>query len=237
MKPEIKFEDKNIIAVVKPPKVPCQKDKTMDESLIDILRKHIKENNPKLKRVYLEIVHRLDRPVGGIMVFPKTKESNQNLSKQISGRSFRKDYLAVVCNKPDEEKKELIDYLKKLKTTNMSVVTDSDDSDAKQAILEYKLLDTIETEEFGTLSLLHIKLKTGRHHQIRVQLSHAGLPLWGDTKYNKAFANKKGWSQISLWAYKLNFRHPVKKQFVEVTSLPENEFPWNLFNIEEKLTK
>ncbi|PAB59000.1 RluA family pseudouridine synthase [Anaeromicrobium sediminis] len=236
MDPKIIFEDKNIIVAEKPPKVPCQDDKSMDESLLSILREHIKKNNPQLKKVYLEIVHRLDRPVGGIMVFPKTRESNQNLSRQISGRSFRKDYLAIVCGNPAEESNELIDYLKKLKTTNMSKVTKEDDPNGKKAVLEYKVIDTMDTEEFGPLSLLHIKLKTGRHHQIRVQLSHAGFPLWGDTKYNKEFVKRKDWSQIALWAYKLNFKHPVKKGFVNVSTLPGDVYPWNIFDIEKKLS-
>ncbi|MCT4593390.1 MAG: RNA pseudouridine synthase [Anaeromicrobium sp.] len=236
MDPKIIFEDKNIIVAEKPPKVPCQDDKSMDTSLLSILREHIKKNNPNLKKVYLEIVHRLDRPVGGIMVFPKTRESNQNLSKQISGRSFRKDYLAIVCGKPTEESMELTDYLKKLKTVNMSKVTTQDDKNAKKALLEYRVIETIDTEEFGHLSLLHIKLKTGRHHQIRVQLSHIGFPLWGDTKYNKEFMKRKDWSQIALWAYKLNFKHPVKKGYLNFSTLPGDTYPWNLFNLRKDLT-
>ena len=215
---KIIFEDKNILVVEKPPKIPCQSDKTSDDDLMAIL------NKP-----YLGLVHRLDRPVGGVMVFSKNKKSNSNLSTQISQRNFHKEYLVVVCGKPTETKGELKDYLKKLRTINMSKVVDKNTKGSKEAILEYEVLGTKETEE-GQLSLLKIILKTGRHHQIRVQLSNASLPIWGDNKYNKVFVKKKAWTQIALWAHKINFRHPRSGIFSTFVSFPYNEYPWNIFS-------
>ncbi|MGF7057993.1 RluA family pseudouridine synthase [Brassicibacter mesophilus] len=230
MKPNIIFEDKNILVVEKPPMVPCQSDKSKDEDLINILINHLKGKNVHLVEPYLGLVHRLDRPVGGAMVFAKTKESNSNLSKQISERRFNKQYLTIVCGKPETISGSLNDFLKKLVTVNMSKVVSKESKGAKEAVLDYQVLDSIQTEEYDDLSLLKINLKTGRHHQIRVQLSNAGWPIWGDNKYNKVFVKKKEWTQISLWSYKLAFNHPVKKTQLSFTSLPSNEYPWNLFD-------
>jgi len=231
MKPKIIFEDKNIILVEKPPMLPCQNDKTKDESLVDIIINILREKNNSSSSPYLGLVHRLDRPVGGVMVFAKTKEANSALSRQISSRHFKKQYLAVVCGKPQDSSGMLNDYLKKLVTINMSKVVTEGTKGSKEATLSYKVLDSIYTEEYGYLSLLSINLKTGRHHQIRVQLSNAGLPIWGDNKYNKTFVKKKKWTQIALWSNKISFSHPIKKTNLSFSSLPYNEYPWNLFNI------
>lgn len=213
------FEDKDILVVEKPPKVPCQSDKTSDESLMTILN-----------RPYLGLVHRLDRPVGGVMVYAKNKKANSNLSTQVSQRKLEKEYLAIVCGKPENHEGELVDYLKKLRTINMSKVVDKDTIGAKEAILQYTVLETKDTEEYGPLSLLKIILKTGRHHQIRVQLSNSGFPIWGDNKYNETFVKKRGWTQIALWSHKISFDHPTKKANSTYTSLPYDEYPWNIFN-------
>ncbi|MBU5428139.1 RNA pseudouridine synthase [Tissierella pigra] len=217
---KIIFEDKDILVVEKPPKIPCQGDKTSDDDLMSIL-----------DRPYLGLVHRLDRPVGGVMVYAKTEKANSFLSKEISARNLYKEYLVVVCGKPLETQGELRNHLKKLRTINMSKVVDDKTHGSKEAILQYSVLDTIDTEEYGALTLLKIILKTGRHHQIRVQLSHAGFPIWGDNKYNKTFVKKKEWTQISLWAYKIGFKHPNAKEYMSFTSLPYKEFPWNKFHI------
>ena len=177
------------------------------------------------------MVHRLDRPVGGVMVYAKTEKANSFLSREISARNLYKEYLVVVCGKPFETQGELRNHLKKLRTINMSKVVDDKTHGSKEAILQYSVLDTIDTEEYGVLTLLKIILKTGRHHQIRVQLSHAGFPIWGDNKYNKTFVKKKEWTQISLWAYKIEFKHPNTKEYMSFTSLPYKEFPWNKFHI------
>ncbi|HHV26502.1 RNA pseudouridine synthase [Anaerosalibacter bizertensis] len=214
------FQDRDILVVEKPPKVPCQSDKTNDTDLISMLKK------PNLR-----LVHRLDRPVGGIMVYAKNKKSNSNLSRQVSEHKLYKEYLAIVCGEPENSKEELRDYLKKLRTINMSKVVEKDTRGSKEAILEYEVLETIKTGLDGTISLLKITLKTGRHHQIRVQLSHANLPIWGDRKYNKIFMKKKEWTQIALWSHKIGFIHPVNKQFLTFSSLPYDEYPWNIFDM------
>jgi 23S rRNA pseudouridine1911/1915/1917 synthase len=219
---KIIFEDKDILVVEKPPKLPCQSDKTSDEDLMSMLN-----------RPYLGLIHRLDRPVGGVMVYAKNEKSNSFLSREVSARRLYKEYLTIVCGSPSETEGELRNYLKKLRTINMSKVVDEGTHGSKEAILQYKVLDTIDTEKYGTLTLLKIILKTGRHHQIRVQLSHAGLPIWGDNKYNKTFVKKKEWTQISLWSYKIGFNHPKSKEYVEFTSLPYEELPWREFNIND----
>lgn len=219
MDTKVIFEDKDILIVEKPPKVPCQSDKTSDEDLMTILN-----------RPYLGLVQRLDRPVGGVMVFAKNKKANSNLSTQISQRKFHKEYLVIVCGKPKETRGELRDYLKKLRTINMSKVVDKDIRGAKEAILEYEVLETKNTED-GELSLLKIILKTGRHHQIRVQLSNADLPIWGDNKYNKVFIKKKNWTQIALWSYKIGFEHPKTRVDSTFVSLPYDEYPWDIFDM------
>lgn len=217
---KIIFEDKGILVVEKPPKVPCQSDKTSDDDIMSILN-----------RPYLGLVHRLDRPVGGVMVYAKNEKTNSFLSKEVSARRLYKEYLVVVCGKPENNKGELRDYLKKLRTINMSKVVDKGTNGAKEAILEYEVLESKDTEEYGTLTLLKVILKTGRHHQIRVQLSNAGFPIWGDNKYNKTFVKKKEWTQISLWSYKIGFNHPTNKTNSTFISLPYDEYPWDVFDI------
>ncbi|MBF8982144.1 RNA pseudouridine synthase [Lutibacter sp. B2] len=227
----IVFEDKHIIVVVKPPKVPSQSDKTDDIDMLTMVKEHLLNKSNKNNDPYVGLIHRLDRPVGGLMVFTKTKEANSKLSEEIRTRRFKKEYLAVVCGQPEMDHEELKDFLIKLRTVNMSKVASEGTKNAKESILEYECLHTTPSDEFGMLSLLNVKLKTGRHHQIRVQLSNAHLPLWGDNKYNKQFVKMKTWTQISLWASKVSFRHPFKKTICEFESKPNEEFPFTLFDI------
>lgn len=227
---KILYEDNFIIVAEKPPKMPVQKDKSNDLDLLSVLKEKLsKEHN--IRNPYIGLVHRLDRPVGGAILYAKTKPAIAFLSKELQDRVIDKKYLAVVCGKPEKSQDIFTDKLLKIGAKNISVVRDT--KDAKEAILEYNLVETIETEEYGTLSLMEIDLKTGRHHQIRVQMSHHGLPLWGDTKYNDDFAKKSGWSQIALWSYKLSFRHPKTKEILNFVSNPYDEYPWNLFRIGE----
>ncbi|WP_353095096.1 RNA pseudouridine synthase [Tissierella praeacuta] len=219
---KIIFEDDDILVVEKPPKVPCQSDKTSDEDMMSLLN-----------RPYLGLIHRLDRPVGGAMVYSKNEKNTSFLSREVSTRNLYKEYLVIVCGKPKNNEGELRDYLKKLRTINMSKVVDKGTSGSKEAILEYKVLKSINTDEYEDISLLKIILKTGRHHQIRVQLSNAGFPIWGDNKYNKTFVKKKEWTQISLWSYKIGFSHPKNKKYVSFISLPYDEYPWDNFDLKE----
>ena len=222
------YEDKYILCLDKPQGIPSQSDKTNDEDLMTEALKYLstKEQNP-----YIGLIQRLDRPVGGVIIYAKTEFANKELSKQVQLRQTQKEYFAVVCGKPENEHGVLEDYLKKLKTINMSKITTAEDKQAKLAKLEYETLGTAETEEYGTLTLLKVKLHTGRHHQIRIQLSNANLPIWGDNKYNKIFVKKKDFTQIALWSHKFGFKHPKTKEYKEFTSLPNNSYPFKLFNI------
>lgn len=231
MEIKIIHEDPYIIVTEKPPKVPSQQDKSGDMSILLSLENHLKDKYPKVKKPYLGLVHRLDRPTGGIMVFAKTKEANAYLSEQIREKELKKSYYAVICGKPDRNKGELRNYLKRLRTVNMSKVVQEKTKTSKEAILEYEVVETIDTVEFGKLTLVKVDLKTGRHHQIRVQFSHVNLPLWGDTKYNKTFVKRKGWTQIALWASRLSFKHPKDNRIYTYISKPKDQYPFNLFKI------
>ena len=228
---KIIFEDKHIIVAEKPPRVPSQSDKTGTTDMMSMLKIYLKEQYPAAKSPYIGLVHRLDRPVGGIMIFPKTKEANRMLSEEIRNKEFKKEYYGVVCGKPEGDRVELRDYLLKLKKINMSKVVTKETKEAKESILEYEYLDSVKTGEYGTLSLVKISLKTGRHHQIRVQFANSNLPLWGDNKYNKTFVKMKKWTQIALWSTSISFIHPKDKKLCSFESKPEGIFPFTLFHI------
>ncbi|NLM12707.1 MAG: RluA family pseudouridine synthase [Epulopiscium sp.] len=223
------YEDAHIIVVEKPPKVPSQQDKTGDMDMLSLLKGDLKKKYPAARNPYIGLVHRLDRPVGGLMVFAKTKDANAKLSEQMQSHHFKKEYLAVVCGKPGADHEELRDYLLKNQVKNISKVVPQGTKGAKEAILEYTYVNSVYTQE-TPLSLLKIELKTGRHHQIRVQLANKNLPLWGDTKYNLVFVKKKEWTQIALWAWKLTFNHP-KTNKVCSFELKPTAYPFSLFNI------
>ena len=171
-----------------------------------MIKSYLKEKYNKPGNVYLGLVHRLDRPVGGVMVFAKTSKAASRLSNLIREKKIEKRYMALVHNHVLEHEK-LIDKLYKDENTNTSYVRD----DGKESILEYNLI-----EYRNNFSLIDINLLTGRHHQIRVQLSHHGYPIYGDQKYG---IDKEG-IQIHLWAYKLKFKHPVKDEIMEFTYYP-----------------
>lgn len=229
MELEIIYEDTHIIVAKKPPKVPSQKDKTGDKDMLTLLKEYL-INQYNVRNPYIGLIHRLDRPVGGLMVFAKTKYAITKLSEEIRSKRFEKHYYAVVCGKPNQDKGELRDFLKKNGRNNISKVVAKDVKDAKEAILEYELIKTIETEEYGALSLMKINLKTGRHHQIRVQLSNAAMPIWGDNKYNETFMKMKKWTQIALWAGFISFKHPKENKVYKYELKPSNEYPFNMFN-------
>ena len=217
---EVLYEDNHIIVVVKPYNVLSQGDNTNDLDMVNVIKNYLKEKYSKPGNVYLGLVHRLDRPVGGLMVFAKTSKAATRLSLSIKNHEFRKTYLAVIHGTDLDNEGCFTDYIVK-KSDNSSYITDK--NNGKMCQLFYKIL---QKREDKNLSLVEIDLKTGRHHQIRVQFASRGYPLYGDQRYGK---NDK--KQIALFAYKLEFVHPVKKEKMTFEKKPLNEGVWELFNV------
>lgn len=214
----ILFEDEYMLAAVKPQGMPSQADKTGDPDLLSELEDYAKQP--------LGLLHRLDRPVGGVILFAKDKNTESILARDLQEKKLNKRYLTVLCGKLPQDEGTLEDYLLKNARTNLSEVVSQDRKGAKKAILHYRKIAERETE-IGVLTLAEIKLDTGRHHQIRVQTSHAGFPIWGDKKYHKNFP-VRGKTEIALWSYQLEGIHPKTKQSFSFTVKPEKE-PFSLF--------
>ena len=221
------YEDNHIIVVQKIPNVPSQSDKTGDIDMLTLVKNYIKEKYQKPGNVYLGLVHRLDRPVGGVMIFAKTSKAASRLSEEVRNNSFKKTYLAVVDGKIEKTKGTLEDYLYKDERNNISKVVDKNKKNAKIAILDYEV---ITYDEAKNLSLLKINLHTGRHHQIRVQLSNFGHSIFGDQKYGTRGQGK----QIALWAYKLEIIHPTTKKKMTFNNLPESNGTWSILRKTER---
>ena len=219
----ILFEDNHLLLVEKPVNVPVQEDSSGDPDLLNILKEDIKVRYQKPGQVYLGLVHRLDRPVGGTMVFAKTSKAASRLSDMIRRNTIERSYLAVVHGTVKQKKGQLVHYLYKDRKKNKVSVESANHPQAKKAILDYEVL-----ESKNGFSLLAVQLQTGRSHQIRVQLSTIGNPLYGDQKYGQD-VNKPG-QQIALWANTLSFEHPVRKEPLAVKSMPPIEHPWNMWN-------
>lgn len=221
----ILYEDNHLLVVEKPVNVPTQEDESGDPDVLSLLKEDIKIRYNKPGAVYLGLVHRLDRPVGGAMVFARTSKSASRLSEVVRTHKLEKVYLAVVHGKPAEVEQRLTHFLLKDHNNNTVKAVSKSTPGAKEAILDYRLLAT--REQF---SLVQVKLHTGRSHQIRVQFATIGCPLYGDQKYG-AKINKPG-QQIALWSVYLAFEHPVLKEPVSFQSLPPYEYPWNLWDVE-----
>ena len=213
------YEDNHIIVVEKIPNIPSQSDKTGDIDMLTIVKDYIKKKYMKPGNVYVGLVHRLDRPVGGVMIFAKTSKAASRLSNQVREKVFKKEYIAVVDGKIENKKGTLIDYLYKDERNNISKVVNKEKKNAKEAKLDYEVL---KYNEVKNLSLLKINLYTGRHHQIRVQLANFGHSIFGDQKYGTRGKGK----QIALWAYKLTIEHPISKEKMEFEDLPEPIGTW-----------
>ncbi len=212
------MEDEAILVVRKPFGVESQSGRGFSMDLESEIRNYLSRKSGG-KASYVGVVHRLDKPVCGVMVYAKTKQAAAELSRQIQNGTMKKRYYAILCGKMNPERGSLEDYLIKDGRTNCSRIAGKAEKGAKKAVLNYKTvdfsdfhgLDSLWTEgiEQGSLSMVEIELLTGRHHQIRVQFSHAGCPLLWDTRYNPAFIGKKGGSAIGLCAHSLSFLHPV----------------------------
>lgn len=214
------YEDNHLLVVDKPINTPTQQDSSNDLDMLTLLKQDLKIRYNKPGDVYLGLVHRLDRPVSGVMVFAKTSKAASRLSEEVRKQEIHKEYHAVVLNNPKQED-TLIDYLKKDTKTNMVTVSTNKDNKAKYAELCYNVVSSKEN-----LSLVCIKLKTGRSHQIRVQFASRNHPLWGDQRYNKSATVKQ---QIALHATKLTFIHPTTKEVLTFTSKLPNRYPFTLF--------
>ncbi|MDD4291226.1 MAG: RluA family pseudouridine synthase [Clostridia bacterium] len=222
----ILFEDNHIIVVAKPQYLPSQADSSEDADLLTILKAFIKERDGKANDVYLGLVHRLDRVTGGVMVLAKTSKAASRLSEAIRNREVEKKYLAVILGSMREKQGVLSHYLKKHSANNIVYVATQGTEGAKLAELNYKELETVNE----IISLEEIQLQTGRSHQIRVQFSAIGHPLFGDHKYG-GDKLAEGFP-IALWAVKLSFVHPVTKtNMVFVCYPPEDREPWKKFDL------
>jgi 23S rRNA pseudouridine1911/1915/1917 synthase len=219
----ILYEDNHILAVVKPPDIPVQEDISGALDLLSLLKEDIKNRYQKPGNVFLGLVHRLDRPVGGVMVFARTSKAASRLSALIREHKMEKTYLCVVQGRPRAKAGRLSDYLLKNTQSNTVKVVKPGTPQAKEAILEYEVLQTVQD-----LSLVKIRLITGRSHQIRVQMSHQGTPLVGDVKYGY---QGKYRGPLALWSHSLSIEHPTKKEGMCFTSPPPDQFPWNLFSV------
>jgi 23S rRNA pseudouridine1911/1915/1917 synthase len=242
MKPEILYEDEYMLACVKPSGVPSQSDKSNDEDMVSIIKNYIFEKSDSADEPYVAVIHRLDKPVGGVMIFAKTKEAAAKLSDMMQDGEIVKYYQAVLTGELPDFDGELVDYIVRDAKTNTSKIVPKDTKGAKRAALYYEVLDVFETDE-GVLSYVLIELETGRHHQIRVQMANQGCGIWGDTKYNPKFsggknggkqngksggkqnAKSKGgkFTQIGLYSSRIELTHPFTGEELVFKSEPTGQ--------------
>lgn len=215
------YEDNHIIVVEKLVNIPSQGDKTGDMDMLTLIKQYIKVKYNKPGEVYLGLVHRLDRPVGGVMVFAKTSKAAARLSEQVRIKEFKKKYLVIVDGKMESKKGFLEDYLLKNERLNMSRVVKEETKNAKFAKLDYEVL---KYDKEIDLSVLKVNLHTGRHHQIRVQMANSGHSIYGDNKYGTRGRGK----QICLWAYELTILHPITKEQITFKVLPDKIGSWKI---------
>ena len=222
---DILFEDNHVIVVNKMSGVLVQKDKTGDKSLSDHIKSYIKIKKKKPGNVFLGVVHRIDRPTSGVIVFAKTSKALSRLNKQFVDRKVNKKYLAITNNINCLSSDKLKNWIIKNTKQNKSYIHSSPIPGSKIAILRYSLV-----KELDNYSLLEVIIETGRHHQIRAQLSNIGLTIKGDLKYGSKRSNKDG--SIDLHAYKLTFNHPVTKNKIEIKAPFPKRQPWSSFLVD-----
>lgn len=222
-KEQIVYEDNHIIVVNKLPSEIVQGDKTGDMPLSEKIKNFIKLRDNKPGNVFCGVIHRLDRPVSGLVIFAKTSKALSRFNELFREKTIHKTYLAVVKNRPPKQTDRLVHYLVKNEKTNMSKTFVKPTGDALKAELEYDLLASSDNYH-----LLKIKLFTGRHHQIRCQLSAIGCPIKGDLKYGFNRTNDGGF--IHLHSYQLNFVHPIKQEEISLQAFPMSEDAvWSYF--------
>ena len=217
---QVLYEDNHIIVVNKRPGDIVQRDKTGDKPLSEVVKSYIKEKYNKPGNVYLGVVHRLDRPTSGIVLFSKTSKALPRLNKIFQQKEAKKTYWAIVKNTPQKDSDTLVHFLKRNPKQNKSYAHIKEVPESKKAILEYRLLKKLDN-----YFLLEVDLHTGRHHQIRSQLSAIGSPIKGDLKYGFDRSNKD--ASIHLHARELKYIHPVKKEEIQIIAPPPDEVLWN----------
>lgn len=217
------YEDNHIIIVNKKAGDITQGDKTGDKPLSEVVKEYVKDKYHKPGNVFIGTVHRLDRPTSGIVIFARTSKALERLNKMLRDKTIKKTYWAIVKSRPKKEKDTLINFLKKDSKKNKSFVYKKEIEASKQATLHYSVIKKLDN-----YSLLEIDLETGRHHQIRAQLSHIGSPIKGDLKYGFDRSNKDG--SISLHARKIEFTHPVSKENIIVIAPTPKDSIWNACN-------
>ncbi|GGG58764.1 RluA family pseudouridine synthase [Paenibacillus radicis (ex Gao et al. 2016)] len=216
---EVLYEDNHMIAVVKPPGIPSQEDESGDPDMLTLIKEDLKERHNKPGNVFLGLVHRLDRQVGGVMVFAKTSKGASRLSESVRNRSFGKTYMCVVHGVPAAAEAQLRHYIRKDAKRNQVTVFDAPAAEAKEAILDYAVVASQ-----GSRSLVAIRLHTGRPHQIRAQMAHIGCPLVADRKYGAPATS--GVSDPALWSTSISVPHPVSKESTLFRSLPYGSAAW-----------
>lgn len=233
---KILYEDNHLLVVIKPPGLLSQSDDSGAEDALSVLKSYIKEAYKKPGDVFLGLVHRLDRNAGGIMVYARTSKAAARLSEQIRERNFNKEYLAVVEGGVKVKEGEIVDWILKDEKTNTSKIVDAGTSGAKEAKLKYTVLGISPqtSADSSTYTLVRIELLTGRSHQIRAQFSHAGHPLWGDSKYGaesvRLDSSNPTQDRLGLWAVSLGFQHPTLKTEMRFVRLPDLDLePWSYF--------
>jgi 23S rRNA pseudouridine1911/1915/1917 synthase len=224
IKMEILYEDNHIIIVNKSPREIVQGDKTGDKPLVDMVKDYLKEKYHKPGNVFCGVVHRLDRPTSGIVVFAKTSKALARLNEMFKKGEVDKTYWAIVKDLPPQDEGTLVHFLIKNQKNNKSVAYDTEKLRSKKAVLHYKLVGRSQR-----YYLLEVKLETGRHHQIRCQLAKIRLPIRGDLKYGAQRSNPDG--SISLHARNISFVHPVSKKMIDITAPVPDDPLWKAFEI------
>lgn len=216
---KILYEDEYVLVAYKPAKLATQTSKTGEKDMESLLKNYLYKQSKGKQTPYLAVIHRLDQPVEGVLVFAKNPFAAKGLNRQLNGDGFGKEYKAVVCGQLPSKKDTLRNYMIKDTKTNRAFICPKKREGAKEAVLHYELL---KEREDGT-NLVHIRLETGRFHQIRVQMANIGCPILGDAKYNPMTEKSGRWEQIALCAYRLQFRHPKTGKLMKFEIEPEGE--------------
>ena len=225
---QILYEDNHIIVVLKPQMIACCPDESKDENVLDMVKQYIKVRYHKPGNVYVGLVHRLDRPTGGVMVYAKTSKAAARLTEGLQSGDFEKKYLTVLCGAPETQRGTLCHYLRKNTVNNMVYICTPSEDGAKYAELDYRVV-----EDKSKYSLVEVRLHTGRTHQIRVQMAGISHPVYGDMRYGGALAQK---GKLALWAYSLSFLHPITKERLKFMAYPpETEVPWKAFDLSKAM--